>query len=318
MVPFIITGILVIIVIAILCFIVNNKIQELQKLQLETDVLIKQIQSGNDEVEELSKHSEILQAQIDEEKKHLDTLRNSIESSTQIVENQKKMSEEAFKNYFAVLEQKYSEAEEEHDMCMDALETSYSNLQLKLMQEMEAEKAELDKVRATRTAAIEAQRKEKEIEEQQSFYCLTIPDNDLKDIAILETIKPKLNNARILSMLIWQTWFRTPMTNLCNNVVGRDVKTGIYKITNQKTKECYVGQAVDIADRWKQHAKCGLGIDTPAANKLYKAMQEYGIWNFSWEVLEECAREQLNEKEKFYIELYQSKEFGYNTVKGVG
>ena len=32
-----------------------------------------------------------------------------------------------------------------------------------------------------------------------------------------------------------------------------------------------------FGDRWKQHAKCGLGIDTPAANKLYKAMQEDGI-----------------------------------------
>ena len=68
-------------------------------------------------------------------------------------------------------------------------------------------------------------------------------------------------------------------------------------------------------NRWKEHAKCGLGIDAPAANKLYKAMQEDGIWNFSWELLEECPREQLNEKEKFYIELYQSNDYGYNGNK---
>lgn len=68
-------------------------------------------------------------------------------------------------------------------------------------------------------------------------------------------------------------------------------------------------------NRWKDHAKCGLGIDTPAANKLYKAMQEDGIWNFSWELLEECSENKLNEKERFYIELYDSYNFGYNSNK---
>ena len=73
----------------------------------------------------------------------------------------------------------------------------------------------------------------------------------------------------------------------------------------------------DVADRWKQHAKCGLGIDTPAANKLYKAMQEDGINNFSWELIEKCPREQLNEKEKYYIELYDAYNFGYNSNVGI-
>jgi len=46
-------------------------------------------------------------------------------------------------------------------------------------------------------------------------------------------------------------------------------------------------------------------------------MQEFGIWNFSWEVLEFCSKDLLNEKEKYYIELYQSKNFGYNIQSGV-
>ena len=106
------------------------------------------------------------------------------------------------------------------------------------------------------------------------------------------------------------------MTNLCNNIIGKATKTGVYKITNLKTKECYIGQAVDLTTRWKDHAKCGLGIDQSAGNKLYKAMQEYGIWNFSWEVLELCPKTELNEKEKYYINLYQAKEFGYNSNIG--
>ena len=45
-------------------------------------------------------------------------------------------------------------------------------------------------------------------------------------------------------------------------------------------------------------------------------MKEDGIWNFSWELIEQCDKSLLDEKEKFYIELYQSKNFGYNTMKG--
>ena len=247
---------------------------------------------------------------------NLEILKQSEESIKNSIKNQEEMSDNAFSAYYDMLEKRYDEAEEEHQQEMDALQTAYSNLQFKLMQEADEHRKELDKLRATRAAAIQAQIKENEISEKSTFYCLAIPEIELKDIAILETIKPKLNNPRVLSMLIWQTYYRTPMTDLCNRVVGKTVKTGIYKITNQLTSECYIGQAVDIASRWKEHAKCGLGIDTPAKNKLYKAMIEYGLSHFSWEILEECERADLDEKEKFFIDLYQAKEFGYNSQVG--
>lgn len=142
-------------------------------------------------------------------------------------------------------------------------------------------KIELDKISATRDAAIQAQLKEKEIKEQSDFYCLKVTQQEQNDIYALDSIKGRLNQPRILCMLIWSTFFQKQMTALCNNVLGTKPICGIYKITNQKTGECYIGQAVDIATRWKNHAKCGLGIDTPANNKLYKAIYEYDIWNFS-------------------------------------
>ena len=171
-------------------------------------------------------------------------------------------------------------------------------------------------MKATRAAVIEAHNKEQDIKENKEFYMLCPKTADVDDIKRLERIKPDLHNPRILSMLIWSTFFQKPMTALCNKVLGVNQVTGIYKITNQLNDMCYVGQAVDVATRWKAHAKCGLDIDTPAGNKLYKAMKEDGIWNFSWELLEECDKSVLDEKEKFYIELYQSKHFGYNTTKG--
>jgi hypothetical protein len=61
-----------------------------------------------------------------------------------------------------------------------------------------------------------------------------------------------------------------------------------------------------------------LGIDAPAGNKLYDAMQKDGVWNFSFELLEECPRASLNEKEKEYIEIYDSYNLGYNSNRGIG
>jgi group I intron endonuclease len=70
-----------------------------------------------------------------------------------------------------------------------------------------------------------------------------------------------------------------------------------------------------LAERIRQHIKCGIGIDTPN-NKLYNAMMKYGVENYSFEVVEECSREELNKREAFWIEFYHSQDFGYNMTKG--
>jgi len=251
--------------------------------------------------------------QAEKEKENLHNLR---EAASNAADSQKELSQKAFENYCNILESQYKDAEDEYAQYKDAMETAYSNKQLELMRELDEAKKDLDKIQATRAAALQAQLKEKEIKEQLAFYCLTISQTNLDDIEVLERIKPKLHNPRILSMLIWQTYYQKPMTALCNNVLGSSTVCGIYKITNQINDMCYIGQAVDIATRWKSHAKCGLQIDAPVGNKLYKAMQEFGLHNFSFELLEACPREQLNEKERYYISLYQSNQYGYNILSG--
>lgn len=232
------------------------------------------------------------------------------------IKNNEDIAKEALQKYWETLEYKYSEKESEYDYYLQKLETNYNIKQDEIIAEIESNQQKLDSIHATRIAAQEALIKEKEIKENSSFYCLKIKKDDLDDIEVLERIKPKLNQPRILCMLIWATYYQKPMTILCNNILGTNIISGIYKITNQKTQQCYIGQALDIAKRWKEHAKCGLGIDTPQNNKLYQSIQEYGLTNFSFELLEKCSREQLNEKEKYYINLYQSYEYGFNSNRG--
>ena len=50
----------------------------------------------------------------------------------------------------------------------------------------------------------------------------------------------------------------------------------------------------------------------PTRNKLYPAMAEYGVENFSFEIIEKCSRDKLNEKEDFWQDYFKAKEFGYS------
>ena len=148
-------------------------------------------------------------------------------------------------------------------------------------------------------------------------YRLVPSSVELSDIKKLEKVKMELAKPRILSMLIWQTYWQ-PLAKIKFPIILKDkTKMGIYKITNTETNECYIGQAVDIYKRWNEHCKAGLGIDTPPGNKLYKAIQEYGLQNFTFEILLECNRDELNEKEKYFISLYQADTYGYNGNIGV-
>lgn len=303
--------------------IINQNIAALnKKLKEETVEAQRNIQQLNSKTNTLNATISTLNYQ----KKNLDSvihvkqeqLENLQSNAKASLENQKDLSKQAFQNWWDLLEKSYQEKEVEYQELIANLESAYAAKQLKLLAEADGMRNELTKIRSTRDAAIAAQRKEKEIKDKLSFYCLSADKNDLEDIQRLERTKLDLHNPRVLSMLIWQTYWQKPMTALCNNVLGTGSVTGIYKITNQLTGECYVGQAVEMSRRWKDHAKHGLGIDTPANNKLYKAMQKDGIWNFSWEMLEQCSPAELNEKEKFYIDLYQSYDYGYNNNAGIG
>lgn len=265
---------------------------------------------------ELQRENIYLRTEQDFEKEKLKIIQSRINELKNVQLDYEKNAKQSFSNYCDLLDTEYKVKEEEYNKLLIQLEYSYDNKYDEISKELEEVNKELDKMKKTRAAAMEAKRKEKEIEENIQFYSLSIENKDKNDIKTLERVKEDLNNPRILSMLIWQNFFRDKMTELCNNVLGTKTICGIYKITNQITKECYIGQSVDVAKRFKDHAKCGLDIDRPQGNKLYQSMLEYNLWNFSFELLEECPKEQLNEKEKFYISLYDSCNYGYNSTTG--
>lgn len=87
---------------------------------------------------------------------------------------------------------------------------------------------------------------------------------------------------------------------------------GIYKITNKITNQSYIGQSVHIERRWTEHcnSKCNSYIG--------QAIKQYGKNNFTFEIIEECSIKELNNKEEYWINFFNTlKPNGYNLVSSI-
>lgn len=94
---------------------------------------------------------------------------------------------------------------------------------------------------------------------------------------------------------------------------------GIYLIKNQINNKVYVGQSRNIEQRWRTHRTRPFNPHSIDYEKpLYRSIRKYGIENFSFQVLEECSVEALNEKEVYWISQLNAMNslFGYNLTEG--
>ena len=87
----------------------------------------------------------------------------------------------------------------------------------------------------------------------------------------------------------------------------------IYKITNTTNGKCYIGQSRDIEARRAKHLSA---YKSYPEWELYRAFKKYGVGAFSFEVIEECTIEELNEREIYWIAHFDSFNNGYNMTLG--
>lgn len=91
---------------------------------------------------------------------------------------------------------------------------------------------------------------------------------------------------------------------------------GIYKITNTKNEKSYIGQSTNIEERWKQHKQA---IQTSDKSWYPLARKESdGVDDFTFEVLQQCKAEELDELEDYWVDYYKSYVNGYNQTKDGG
>ena len=226
------------------------------------------------------------------------------------------LASEKFAQSAEQMAQKYQQAEDNYQQeYLKAIEEStkeYTNLIIQKQEELNKISQELVEAKAKQNAIVEANKRAEEVKQKEQFYKLNLSEIDIEEIKKLRSIIPYLRSAEPINKVIWKVYYEKPYTDLIGRVIGQGIHTGIYKITNIENQKCYIGQATSLADRWKQHIKRGVGAEAPTRNKLYPAMYELGPENFTFEVLEECERTKLDEREDYWQEFYQAKEFGYS------
>lgn len=304
---------IIIIILAIICIIlgyqlskkvkVDNAIyQRNEELKRANELEQQSYQRLKSGIASLSYEYQYLNKQKEDSINELNNIRNNISST---ISQNKEISDNAFRDYEKTLEQAYVATELSFDKRVELLSS-----------EMQSIQQDLDKLKATRAAAYEALMKEQEIKDNKDNYRLIVPEIEKRDIKLLNSIKKELINERPVNMIIWQTYYSKRANDLCTKILGTKNVIGIYKITEISTGRCYIGQSKNIKDRLREHMKCGLGIDTPNGNKLYQAMLDSSIEDFTFELIEECCAKDLDEKERYFISLYQSYDYGFNSNRG--
>lgn len=295
-------------------------------------VVIKPKLKATQELDEATKlqNEELHTELVALEKQHaaLTARRQEIQNSITLLEKQAEESSNAiYKKSWELANEKMSNASEamskQYEQAKQTAENDYletlKDCANSFTSQINDKKNELKKVQdkladlvQKLNSAVEANKRAEEIKQKQDFYRLQLTTIDLEEIKRLREVEPYLREKEPLNKVIWKVYYEKPYTDLIGRVVGTGIHTGIYKITNIENQMCYVGQAVNIADRWKQHIKRGIGAEAPTRNKLYPAMLEIGVENFTFEIIEECDKSKLNEREDYWQEFFHAKDFGYS------
>ena len=169
---------------------------------------------------------------------------------------------------------------------------------------------------AKQVAINEAILRQRALEEQQDFYRVCLGPEAENDVEILKEARRNLKKPEIIDKIIYDNYIAKPVLEMIKRVLQNTTCSGIYKITCIKTGEIYIGKSVDIKSRWQQHCKSAFNCGTIAHSLLHTKMKQYGIENFTFELVEQVPKEQLSEREKFYIDFYKTKETGLNERNG--
>lgn len=303
------------------------------ELYIQQQNTIAQIQSDKD-IWEKEKAQELLDftKQTKELEIQVRSLEERRENIIQTLENEAKQSGEIFKTQqIQIAEEQIEKAKKEllleyekakEDAKQTYLET-LSDMVTNVMSEYGIKSKELEEVlvkleeaHAKADAAVKVNKRAEMEKQQKDFYRIQLSPEDLEEIKRLREVEPYLRQKEPLNKVIYKCYYEKPLTSMIGRVLGNRKIMGIYKITNLDNGMCYVGQSVDVADRWRQHVKRGVGAEPVTQNKLYPAMKSIGVENFMFELIEECKGNELTPREKYWTDFYQAQTYGYTVKKG--
>lgn len=255
-----------------------------------------------DNIEKLKSKYEAEKEQLNNEfKQHLSEKQNDMN-------NQLLKEKERIDSKLHTLEDNYNITVKDYEMKIENAKKKYDIERTSLNAKIIEAKNEVNNL-------IEQFKKDEEARKESDFYRINISNEVKEDISKIKSIAAQLRNPLVLYKLIWKEYYESAFNQMCGRVLGENAdKIGIYKITNTKNNMCYIGQTkAGFKNRWRTHAKRGVRAEEATNNRLYQAMWEEGLENFTFQIVEICEPDKLTERERFLIDFYQSKNYGYNS-----
>ena len=239
------------------------------------------------------------------------------ENEIKILEERKGFIQESLNEYYDLEKKRIDEKLTfVTDKAVSEISDNINNLVKEKQEELNEIQQILEKHQAMRAAVNEDIMRERQLQEQSEFFTINLSEQEIADLLLIKELAPRFNNRELLNKIIYESYVKRPLQEMIKRVLGGKSPSGIYKITRKSTGEIYIGRAVSVDKRWVEHVKMAFSIGSIAHSTLHTIMEKDGIWNFTFELLEEVPKDQLNEREKYYIDFYDSKNFGMNQKNG--
>lgn len=288
----------------------------------------------------LEQNKQLIQT-ISEKQNIVSQFQSTINAQQQTIEQHKQNMELEYSYHQNALEQEYAEVvksliqnvetvienlknkrqelsviETEHKNNLVSIEKNHISALDEIDQKIADANNLLASLKAKQQAYIDEQLRREAIVAQKDYYRLALTEIDEEDIKMLRNLQVSFSRKEAIDKLVWEVYYKPAFDAMTSRVIQSTNKIcGIYKITSLTSEKAYIGQSLDIRERWRQHIKSSLAYGNKV-NKLYQAMSKEGPHNFTFEVLEETKKENLNERETYWIEFYRTKDYGLNSSRG--
>lgn len=312
-----------------ICIIKKKKIEKEYKLELEKEL---------EQYKE--KEYQSIHKQIEEERNRyeyeLNVLKQSIKSEESkrdsIIQREKEIVDSSVRLYRT---QKFNEVDWEKAQALTKLfdeiaqkKTEEQNKLQKILEEINKEKEisqseiqkiqeELKEYQSKRDAINQEILREKQLQDEQSCHRIILSQSDKDDINYLISIIDNIKHKDILYKLIWSEYLIKPFNEMIKKQFGSKVPSCvIYCIETLDGKIKYIGKTQsDVSKRWTEHIKTSLNIGGVSRSKIHDSL--FMHWDeFVFSVLEETSKDKLSEREKYYINFFESDKYGFNIKSG--
>lgn len=289
------------------------------------EITYQRIQQQNKD--EINQHQKKIEELKNQEKQEINSLENIINRVRDAQASASKSAEDYYNQCLVTVEEqiklKHEKLTQNYQKTMEILNQEYEQNKNSKQQELDEftqqcnnqiqlAQFQLNGLQKKIDSVTEVVKRAEAEQNEKEFYRIHLNNEDIEEIKKIRSIEPYLRNKEPLNKIIWKYYYEKPVNEMIGRVVGPGTHMGIYKITDIKSGKCYVGQSVDLSSRFKQHIKRGIGAETPTKNKLYPAMLSIGPENFTFEIIEECKKEQLDEREDYYQQFFHAIDYGYS------